>query len=313
MLQLTPGSPLELKMQRDNRGALGEQSAISEEAMENLKRLYHFDKPIHVRYGLWLNDLIHLDFGKSFAEHRPVLDMLKERIPVSIAFGLTSILVALFIGIPLGMIAAAYQGRFIDYCVSVILIALYSTPVYVVALVLLTFLGGGDFLDLFPIYGLKSDDYETLSWAGQIWDRAHHFFLPGLCYCLGGLAFIAQQQRSSLLDCMRQDYIRTALSKGLSERSAFLKHAFRNSLIPTVTLLGGMIPGILGGGIIIERIFSIPGLGLLSYEGLLNRDYPVIMANFTISSFLVLLGIFIADFLYVVVDPRITFDERGEG
>jgi peptide/nickel transport system permease protein len=183
-------------------------------------------------------------------------------------------------------------------------------PTYVLGILLLTFLGGGDFLDLFPIYGIQSDQYDVLSWWGRLLDRAHHFVLPCICYCIGSLAFITQQQRATILEALNQDYIRTARAKGLSEPIVFLKHAFRNSLIPIVTIAGGMIPAILGGGVIIESLFSIPGLGLLSWESLVQRDYPVIMANFTISAFLSLLGVFLSDIFYVVVDPRIDFEGR---
>ncbi len=310
ILQLAPGSPLEMKLAQDKSGGMGDKSALSEENLEQLKKLYNLDKPILTRYGLWLNDLVHLDFGTSFFDHRPVIDKIKEKIPVSLAFGISGLLVALLIGIPLGMIAALYRDTPIDRTITFLGIAKYSTPTYVLGILLLTFLGGGEFLDLFPIYGIQSDNYESLSMVGKFLDRLNHFILPCICYSIGGLAFITQQQRASLLEAMNQDYIRTARAKGLSEPVIFFKHAFRNSLIPIVTIMGGMIPGILGGGVIIESLFSIPGLGLMAYEALLQRDYPTIMANFTISSFLALAGIFISDICYVLVDPRIDFEGR---
>jgi peptide/nickel transport system permease protein len=310
MLQLAPGSPLEMKLARDRGGGLTDRSALTEESREQLKKLYHMDKPILERYGLWLNDLLHLNLGHSFMDHRPVIDKIAERLPVSLIFGFSSILVALLIGIPLGILAASFQGTALDRSITLFGIAKYSIPTYVLGILLLTFLGGGEFFDWFPIYGIQSDDYEKLSFWGKILDRAHHFVLPCLCYSLGGLAFISQQQRASLLEALGQDYIRTARAKGLSERMVLLKHAFRNSLIPIATIVGAMVPGILGGGVIVESLFSIPGLGLLSYESLLQRDYPTIMANFTIASLLSLLGIFLSDLGYVLVDPRIDFEGR---
>lgn len=310
MLQLAPGSPLEMKLAADPSGGLGDKAALTEEARELLKKQYNLDKPILTRYGLWLNDIVHLNFGESFTDHRPVIEKIKERIPVSLVFGLSSIMVALLLGIPLGVWAAYRSGKMSDHLITFANIAAYSVPTYVLGILLLTFFGGGEFLDWFPIYGIQSDDYDKLDFWSKMADRLSHFVLPCICYSLGSLAFISQQQRASLLEALSQDYIRTARAKGLSEPLVLLKHAFRNSLIPIVTLLGAMIPGILGGGVIIESLFSIPGLGLLSYESLLARDYPTIMANFTISSFLSLLGIFISDLLYVCVDPRIDFEGR---
>lgn len=310
MIQLAPGSPLEMKLGRDPSGGFGDKSALTEEARAQLAKLYHLDKPIHMRYILWLGDVIRLDFGNSFIDHRPVIEKIKERLPVSLIFGITSILVALLIGIPLGVLSAAFQNRWPDRSISILSVAMYSTPTYVLGLLLLTFLGGGDFLNLFPIYGIQSDDFESMTaWQGFL-DRLHHFVLPCICYSLGGIAFISQQQRASLIDSLHQDYVRTARSKGLSESLVFLKHAFRNSLIPIATILGGMVPGILGGAVIIERLFSIPGLGLLSFEAILQRDYPTIMATFMMTGALSLLGYIISDFVYVIVDPRIDFEEQ---
>jgi ABC-type dipeptide/oligopeptide/nickel transport system permease component len=310
MLQLAPGSPLEMKLAQDKGGGLGEKSVITEEAKEQLKKLYHLDRPLLVRYGLWLNDLAHLNLGESFTDHRPVLEKIKERLPVSLIFGISSILVALLIGIPLGLISGAFQNSVWDRWITFVVIAKYSLPTYVLGILLLTFFGGGDFLNWFPIYGIQSDHYESLSLSAKFLDRLHHFILPCICYSIGTLAYITQQQRASFLEALHQDYIRTARAKGLPERLVLFKHAFRNSLIPIVTILGGMIPGILGGGVIVESLFSIPGLGLLAYESLLARDYPTIMANFTISAFLSLLGIFLSDLCYAWVDPRIDFEGR---
>lgn len=307
MLQLAPGSPIEMKFMQDQSGAMGSDREVSKETIERLRKQYHLDKPILVRYGLWLKDIVQLDFGTSFSDNRPVIEKIKERIPVSLTFGITGIIVALLIGVPLGLLAAAKKNTIFDYSITFFSIALYALPSYVLAILLLTFLGGGDFLDLFPIYGIQSDNYSQLSFFGKIFDRLHHFVLPAICYSIGGIAFITQQQRASLLDNFQQDYIRTARAKGVSEKSVLFKHAFRNSLIPTLTILGAMVPGILGASVIIESVFSIPGLGLLAYEALLQRDYPTIMANFTIGAFLSLLGILLSDVLYVIADPRISF------
>jgi peptide/nickel transport system permease protein len=312
MIQLAPGSPLDMKLMNDPSGSLSDQSGITEEAREQLAKLYHLDKPIVTRYFLWLGDIAQLEFGESFTDHRPVIEKIKERVPVSLIFGITSIVVALFIGIPLGLLAARFRNTWIDGSISILGIAMYSMPSYVLGILLITFLGGGDFLNLFPIFGIQSDDFEKLSFLDQVLDRTHHFILPCLCYSIGGLAFITQQQRASLIDALSQDYIRTARAKGLSEWLVYMKHAFRNSLIPIATIVGGMVPGILGGAVIVERLFTIPGLGLLAYESILQRDYPMIMATFMMTSFLSLLGYFLSDIIYVLIDPRINF-ESSEG
>lgn len=308
MLQFAPGSPLEMKLAQDRGGGLSSKAQITDEVVERLKKQYNLDKPVMVRYGLWVKDIVQLDFGTSFTDHRPVIEKIKERIPVSLALGATGILVALLIGIPSGLLAAALKDSIWDRSIAVISIALYSLPAYVLGIYLLTFLGSEEFLNWFPIYGLQSTNYEELGFFEQIADRLHHFFLPALCYSIGGIAFISQQQRASILDAMGQDFIRTARAKGLSERVVFLKHAFRNSLIPILTIVGAMVPSLVGASVIIESLFSIPGLGLLMFEALLQRDYPTHMANVTILSMLSLLGIFLSDLLYVIVDPRINFE-----
>jgi len=302
-----------MKLQQSKGGGgLGTKSVLTDETRALLMARYHLDKPIMLRYWLWLKEIAQLDFGHSFTDQRPVLEKIKERLPVSLVFGISSILVALLVGIPLGLLSARYQNTWLDRGVALLVIAMYSVPVYVLGILLLTFLGGPDFLNFFPIYGIQSDAYDSLSFLGRVGDRLFHFVLPCICYCIGSLAFITQQQRASILDALQQDYVRTARAKGVSEFGVFLKHAFRNSLIPIATILGAMVPSILGGGVIIERLFSIPGLGLLSFESLLERDYPTIMANFTISAFLSLLGIFASDLMYVLVDPRIDFESEAE-
>lgn len=308
MLHLTPGSPVEMKMMQTPDGSLGEHSELTQEMIDRLKKQYHLDKPIIVRYFLWLKDILRFDFGTSLYNHLSVSELILERIPVSLIFGFSGILVALFVGIPLGLLAGVFSNGFMDRAVAIVSIAMYAMPAYALALLLIVFFAGPDFFPIFPIAGIQSTNFESLSFFEQIGDRLFHFVLPCICYTIGGLAFISQQQRASLLEALNQDYIRTARAKGLSEFKVYMKHAFRNSLIPIVTILGAMLPSILGASILIEKIFSIPGLGELTFEALIKRDYPIIMANFTVGAFLSLMGIFLSDLLYVVVDPRISFD-----
>ncbi|TVQ79280.1 MAG: ABC transporter permease [Bradymonadales bacterium] len=307
MLQLAPGSPLEMKLLSDPTGGMGDRSMITEDQIERLRAQYHLDKPILHRYVLWLKDIAVLDFGTSFVDHRPVIEKIGERLPISLIFGGSAIFLALFLGIPLGLLSGRFHNRPLDRGIAFFSIALYAMPSYVLGILLLTFLGSDEFLNIFPIYGIQSDNYRELSLFGKAFDRLHHFVLPCVCYSIGGLAYITQQQRASILECLHQDYVRTARAKGQTERVVFYRHAFRNSLIPIVTILGALIPGIVGSSIIIESLFSIPGLGLLVFESLLARDYPTIMANFVIGGVLTLSGILLSDILYVVVDPRIHF------
>jgi peptide/nickel transport system permease protein len=177
-----------------------------------------------------------------------------------------------------------------------------------VAVLLIMFLGGGDFFDLFPIYGIVSSGMEGASFMARLGDHLWHLVLPVFCLTYGGLAALSRFQRAGMLEVIRQDYIRTARAKGLPEKIVIFKHAFRNSLIPIVTLLGYLIPGMFGGSVIIESIFSIPGMGQLGFEAVLSRDYPVVLAIATISAILTLLGLLVSDLLYVWVDPRISYE-----
>ena len=173
------------------------------------------------------------------------------------------------------------------------------------------FLGGGDFLDWFPIYGISSGGMEGSAFLSRLWDHLWHLVLPVFCLTYGGLAGLSRFMRAGMLEVIRQDYIRTARAKGLPEKLVIYKHAMRNSIIPIITLMGYLLPGMLGGSIIIESIFSIPGMGQLSFEAVLSRDYPVVMAIATISALLTLVGILISDLLYVWADPRITYEAEA--
>ncbi len=306
IVQFAPGNPAELKIGQAQAGALGEQ--YTKEVIEQTKKLYGLDKPIHVRYWIWLKRFVTFDFGDSYKDHRPVTDKILERVPISLQLSLISIFLVYLFAIPLGVFSAVKQYSVLDRIVTFFLFVLYSLPSFWVAMMLILFFGGGDFLNWFPIYGLNSPDADSLSWGGRLLDRLWHLVLPVTCLTYGGLAYISRQQRAGMLEVVRQDYIRTARAKGLSERSVIFKHALRNSIIPIVTLLAMLLPAMLGGSVIIETIFSIPGMGKLGFESILARDYPTIMGIATISALLTLVGILIADLAYTLVDPRITFE-----
>jgi len=306
VIQLSPGNPAAMKLRMGEQGMMGDE--VTREIVEQTKKLYGLDKPIWSRYGIWLKRVITLDFGTSYKDHRPVIDKIAERLPVTIELNIISIFLVYLIAIPIGVFSAVKQGTLKDKSMTVVLFILYSLPNFWVAVLLIMFLGGGDFLDWFPIYGITSPGMENAGLWPSLWDHLWHLVLPVFCLSYGGLAGLSRFMRAGMLEEIRQDYIRTARAKGLPEKLVIFKHAMRNSIIPIITLLGYLLPGMLGGSIIIESIFSIPGMGQLSFEAVLSRDYPVVMAIATISALLTLMGILISDLLYVWADPRITYE-----
>jgi peptide/nickel transport system permease protein len=309
VIQLSPGNPAAMKLRMGEQGMMGDE--VTREIVEQTKKLYGLDKPIWTRYGIWLKRVVTLDFGTSYKDHRPVIEKIAERLPVTIELNLISIFLVYLIAIPVGVFSAVEQGTIRDKSMTVILFILYSLPNFWVAVLLIMFLGGGDFLDWFPIYGISSPELEGGAFLTRLWDHLWHLVLPVFCLSYGGLAGLSRFMRAGMLEVIRQDYIRTARAKGLPEKLVIFKHAMRNSIIPIITLMGYLLPAMLGGSIIIESIFSIPGMGQLSFEAVLSRDYPVVMAIATISALLTLLGILISDLLYVWADPRITYEAEA--
>jgi len=306
LIQLAPGNPAEFKVRMAKSGDLDPE--YTAEVIKQTRELYGLDDPLYVQYGKWIKQIFTLDFGTSYKDHRPVIDKIVERVPVSLQLSLISIFLVYLISVPLGVLSSVKQRSWSDRAITLFLFILYSVPNFWAAMMLITAFGGGEFLDWFPIYGLNSDGAAGADFWTWLVDRVHHLVLPVACLTYTGLAFISRQMRGSMLEVVRQDYIRTARAKGLAEKTVVMKHAFRNSLIPIITLLAYLFPAIIGGSVIIEQIFSIPGMGKLSFEAILSRDYPVIMGITTIAAFLTLLGILVADITYTLVDPRITFE-----
>ncbi len=262
------------------------------------------------QYPRWLVNMLTLDFGTSIKDNRPVWDHIKESVPVSLIFTFTSFILAYLIAIPLGIYSATHQYTTGDKVTTVILFILYSLPNFWVATMAIVFFGGGDFWDIFPVTGLHSLGAEDMGTWEYLLDLGHHVALPLIIWTYGSFSALSRYMRGSMLEVIRQDYIRTARAKGLSERVVTYKHALRNSLIPIITMLANLLPLAISGSIIIESIFSIPGMGQLSFNAVLFRDYPIIMAVTTISAMLTLFGILLSDLLYAIVDPRITFEEK---
>jgi peptide/nickel transport system permease protein len=305
IIQLAPGNPAEMKIRMARGGEANPQ--FTAQVIEQTKKLYGLDKPIHVRYGIWLKQVVTFNFGDSYKDHRPVRDKILERAPVSLQISFISLLLVYLIAVPLGVFSAVKQDSFADRALTLVLFVLYSLPSFWTAMMLITFLGGGEFLDWFPIYGLSSEGAQRLALWPWLGDRVHHLVLPVFCLTYESLAYVSRQMRGSMLEVIRQDYIRTARAKGLAEKTVVLKHALRNSLIPIVTMLAVLLPALIGGSVIVESIFSVPGMGQLSFEAILSRDYPVIMGVTTMAAILTLIGILVADVAYTLVDPRITF------
>ena len=263
------------------------------------------------QYPRWFVRMMMLDFGTSIKDNRPVWDHIKESVPVSLIFTFTSFILAYLIAIPLGIYSATHQYTTGDKVTTVVLFILYSLPNFWVATMAIVFFGGGDFLDIFPVSGLHSVGAENLGNWAYFKDLMHHVALPLIIWTYGSFSALSRYMRGSMLEVIRQDYIRTARAKGLSERVVTYKHALRNSLIPIITMLANLLPLAISGSMIIESIFSIPGMGQASFNAVLYRDYPIIMAVTTISAMLTLLGILLSDLLYAIVDPRISFEGKN--
>lgn len=309
LLNMTPGGPIEQKIQQIKKAqqAAGQNFGVSEEVIAGLKKQYGFDKRVHERYVIWVTSLAQLDFGRSFSFEEPALDVILSRIPISLQFGLISFLLIYLVCVPLGIRKAVKDGSTFDHVSSFFLIVLYSIPPLMLGILLRNFFANPMYLEWFPLQGAVSDEYEYLSFFGQIKDRAHHFVLPLLCYMIGGFTALTFLMKNSLLDEIKLDYVRTARAKGLGEKAVVYRHALRNALIPIATSLGSFLGIFLAGSIIIEEIFNIYGMGQLSYTSLLQRDYNISMGIIFLSSLFLLVGRLMSDLLYIAVDPRIDF------
>jgi len=320
LVHMVPGGPVEQAIQRAKRGAGGAGEAgpgggvpagLTREAIEELRVYYGFDKPIHIRYFNWLWNVVRLDFGTSYNYKEPVWGLIKGRIPISIQFGGTAFVLAYMVSVPLGIYKAMHHRTWKDSISSAIVFMGYAIPEFALGMLLLVLLGGGSsppFWDLLPLGGVSSDNFASLSMFDKVIDIAQHMFLPLVCYMVGSFATITVLMKNSIMENMSADYVRTALAKGLSHRAALYRHALRNSLIPIATGFGAIMTVFVSGSVLIEVVFNIGGMGLLSFEAIQQRDYPLTLGIIMVASFLSLLGNLMSDLLYVVIDPRISFD-----
>jgi peptide/nickel transport system permease protein len=300
VIHLAPGNPVEVQTEMSLKA--------SAQARENLKRLYGLDKPLYVQYFEWLRRFLKLDFGTSFVDGRPVKDKILERIPITLLINVLSMILILLLAIPIGVLSAVRQHSLFDKVSTVFVFIGYSTPSFWLALLLMILFGV--YMGVLPISGIQSIDTSGMTLCQRILDVARHLVLPVGISAFGGIAGMSRYSRSSMLEVIRQDYIRTARAKGLPESKVILRHAFKNALMPIVTILGLSVPVLIGGSVIFETIFAIPGMGQLFYSSTLSRDYPTVMGILVIGAVLTLFGNLMADISYALVDPRIRIRGR---
>ena len=308
--RMVPGGPIEMMLsqaQLANEGRLGETgSSLSEEQLNDLKAYYGFDKPIPIAYADWVLSVFRLDLGESTRYVEPVWDLIKERLPISIFYGLMTIFITYLVCIPLGIFKAIHHGSIFDSLTSIFIVLGYAIPNYIVGVILLVWLGS--LWEWFPMEGFTSDEFDDFSFFEKCKDVIYHATLPLIAYLSGSFAFTTLLMKNSLMDHLSADYVRTALQKGLSFPKAVLRHAFRNSLIPIATHFGNNISLFITGSFLIETIFNIDGIGLLGYESIVQRDYPVVMGILVVSSLLFFLGNILSDICVALLDPRIRFE-----
>jgi peptide/nickel transport system permease protein len=305
VIHLAPGDPVELQL-----GEMSVESAA--QAKQMLRQLYRLDDPIHVQYVNWLRRLARFDFGHSFApDGRPVLDKIGERLPITLLLNVLEMAIILSLAVPIGVLSATRQFSLFDRVSTVLVFVGFATPDFWFALLLMIAFGAE--LGWLPISGLRSLNAEYLPFWSRQWDFVSHLILPVTVATLGGLAGFSRYMRQSMLEVVRQEYVQSARAKGLSECVVIGKHALRNALLPIVTILGLSLPGLIGGSVIVESIFAIPGMGQLMVQAVYQRDYPVIMGNLVIVATLTLAANLAADIAYGLVDPRIRIGRRRGG
>ncbi len=312
LIQFLPGGPIENYISKIrsslNAAGISNVQEVTEHELEILRKNFGYDKPAYIRYFHWLGRLVQGDLGESFSYQEPVWDVIIRRIPISLFLGISSFLLSYLICIPLALKKALKHGTKYDLISSSIIFAGYIIPGYVLGLLLIIFLSGGSFLDIFPIGGIVSESFEDLSLIGQLGDFLYHMFLPLLAYMASEFAFLTILVKNSLLDEAGKKYMLTALAKGASYKQAIRHHALRNALIPLATRMSEIFTLIFTSALLIEKVFNIDGMGLLVYNSMLDRDYNVILGIILIGSFLAMLGRLFSDILYVLIDPRIRYD-----
>lgn len=319
LCQFVPGGPIDqLRLQLAGAGGGGEaggggggatnrvQLDIPDEQLQQLREFYGFDKPLPIAYGTWLLQTVKLDLGQSFRYNEPVIEVIADRFPVSIYYGVVTAFFIFAICIPLGIVKAIRHRTAVDNLTSVLIFTGYAIPGFALGAVLVNILAVQ--FQYFPVGGFQSPDAATMTFMQRVGDVIWHSVLPLIAYLIGAFALETMLMKNSLMENMSSDYVRTALAKGLSWRRAVFVHALRNSLIPIATSIGGLLGLFLTGSVLIERVFNIQGIGLLFFEAIQARDFPVVMGFLVISSVVLMLGNLISDLTVAFVDPRVRFE-----
>jgi len=336
IIQAAPGGPVDQAIARlqglDNSvagrtgGGAGEVGASSDgnmksrgsqgldpQMIEDLEKQYGFDKSMPERLWIMLRNYSHLDFGESFFRDMPVTALLLEKMPVSISLGLWSTLIIYMVSIPLGIRKALKNGSRFDLWTSSLIIFGYAIPGFLFAILLIVLFAGGSYWQIFPMQGLVSENFDSLSTGAKILDYAHHMALPTLCMSIGGFATLTILTKNSFLDEINKQYVVTARAKGLNENQVLYGHVFRNAMLIIIAGIPATLIGVFfTGSLLIENIFNLDGLGLLGLQSVLTRDYPVIFGSLFIFTLVGMLLKLLSDIAYVLVDPRIDFESRGE-
>ncbi len=316
LIQFVPGGPVEnlIAEMRAGSGGEGARSGaagrrdLDAKQIEEIKKLYGFDKPATTRYVEMLANFARFDLGKSFMHNKDVWQLIKEKLPVSISLGLWTFLLTYLVSIPLGVAKAVRDGTTFDTVTTMAVLVGYALPGFALGVLLIVLFAGGTFFDWFPLRGLTSDNWSTLSWPARIRDYFWHLTLPLTCYAIGSFAIVTMLTKNTFVEEIRKQYVLVARAKGLSERRVLYKHVFRNALIPIVTgFPAAFVAAFFAGSLLIETLFSLDGLGLLSYESIVRRDYPVVMGSLYFFTLLGLVVKLVGDLMYVAVDPRVQF------
>ncbi|MGC1459038.1 MAG: ABC transporter permease subunit [Steroidobacteraceae bacterium] len=314
--QFVPGGPVEQVIaQMRHRNASGAISGneIDPQQIEQIKRQFGFDKPPLTRYVLMLRDYSHFKLGRSFSYDKDVWDVIKSKLPVSISLGLWSTLLGYLISIPLGIAKAVREGSKFDTITTMAVLVGFAIPGFVLGVVLIVFFVSGNFLEWFPLRGLVSDNWSELTRTGKITDYFWHLTLPLICLTIGNFATLTLLTKNTFIEEIRKQYVLVARAKGLSQNSVLYKHVLRNALLPLITgLPGAVVAAFFTGALLVETLFSLDGLGFLSYNSIIHRDYPVVLGSIYLFTLIGLVIKLMSDLLYVLVDPRVQFGKAAK-
>ena len=321
VMQFVPGGPVEQIMAEARAGSSADGGGggyrasrdVDAKQVAELKKLYGFDKPAPLRYVEMLGRFARFDLGTSFMHNKDVWTLIKEKLPVSMSLGLWTFLVSYGVSVPLGIAKAVREGTRFDTATTLLVLLGYAIPGFVLGILLIVLLAGGTFLDWFPLRGLTSDNWAELSWPARITDYLWHLALPLTCLVIHSFAVMTMLTKNTFVEELRKQYVLVARAKGLAPNKVLYKHVFRNALIPIVTgFPAAFIGAFFAGSVLIETLFSLDGLGLLGYEAVVRRDFPVVLGSLYLFTLIALVVKLVSDVLYVLIDPRVQFGSVGK-